>query len=201
MLQWESAQCAGRRGIFVPPGIRTNIRWGVRILSETTLHTVSGSGYTSSDVRVTRYRSRLPKPPGPALVAVDYVQCCATRTVTDASERNVSAGARGLEDLSGELEIPVLALAIARSRIPIIGAERPEDLALGHGDERPPLEHVEHDATRAFGGVTVDLDRTARDDRRALVNDVLDREPNHSEAPSETRCGNEQKVTRFSQLS
>src|ERR1700730_1549830 len=80
-------------------------------LSKSRLHIVFGSGYTSGDVRAYALQVQAAEGVKPALVVVDYVQLL--RDVEGDGrmrERNVSAAARGLKDVSGELGVPVLAL-------------------------------------------------------------------------------------------
>ncbi|HSR29228.1 MAG TPA: AAA family ATPase, partial [Anaerolineae bacterium] len=64
------------------------------------------------------------------------------------------------------------------SRILILGAFRPNDVALGRGDGRHPLEPVVHELTRYHGDVTVDLDAIPETACRQFVDAVLDAEPN-----------------------
>ncbi len=81
-------------------------------LSRSRLHIVYGSGYTSSDVRAYALQVQAVEPTKPALIVVDYVQLLRDQEGDGrVRERNVSAAARGLKDLSGELSAPDLALA------------------------------------------------------------------------------------------
>ncbi|MBS3784263.1 MAG: AAA family ATPase, partial [Anaerolineae bacterium] len=61
------------------------------------------------------------------------------------------------------------------SRILIVGAYRPEEVVLGRGGERHPLEPVVNELQREFGDITVDLDRAAG---RDFVEAFLDSESN-----------------------
>jgi replicative DNA helicase len=80
-------------------------------LSRSRLHMVYGSGYTSSDVRAYALQVQAGVGAKPALIVVDYVQLLRDQEGDGrVRERNVSAAARGLKDVSGELEVPVLAL-------------------------------------------------------------------------------------------
>jgi replicative DNA helicase len=80
-------------------------------LSHSRLHMVYGSGYTSSDVRAYALQVQAGEGAKPALIVVDYVQLLRDQEGDGrVRERNVSAAARGLKDVSGELEVPVLAL-------------------------------------------------------------------------------------------
>jgi replicative DNA helicase len=72
---------------------------------------VYGSGYTSSDVRAYALQVQATEGAKPALIVVDYVQLLRDQEGDGrVRERNVSAAVRGLKDVSGELEVPVLAL-------------------------------------------------------------------------------------------
>jgi DNA-binding SARP family transcriptional activator len=64
---------------------------------------------------------------------------------------------------------------LAGSRILIVGAYRPEDVALGRGGERHPLEPVVHEFQRAGGDIQVDLNQV---EGRPFVEALLDSEPN-----------------------
>ena len=61
------------------------------------------------------------------------------------------------------------------SRILILGAYRPEEVALGRDGERHPLEPVVNELRRSFGDASVDLDRAGG---REFVDAFLDSEPN-----------------------
>ena len=64
---------------------------------------------------------------------------------------------------------------LSGSRILIVGAYRPEEVVLGRGGERHPLEPVVNELQREFGDITVDLDRAAG---RDFVEAFLDSESN-----------------------
>ncbi|MBN1136554.1 MAG: hypothetical protein JXM73_08205, partial [Anaerolineae bacterium] len=64
---------------------------------------------------------------------------------------------------------------VAGSRILIVGAYRPEEVALLRQDERHPLEPVVHELLREFGDVRVNLDRAGG---REFLDVLLDAEPN-----------------------
>jgi adenylate cyclase len=64
---------------------------------------------------------------------------------------------------------------LAGSRILIVGAYRPEEVALGRDGERHPLEPVVNELQRDFGDNTVNLDRA---ESRGFVEAFLDSEPN-----------------------
>jgi len=67
---------------------------------------------------------------------------------------------------------------IESSRVLILGAYRPNDVALGRGGERHPLEPVINELTRYNGDVTVDLDAIPEVTNRRFVDALLDSEPN-----------------------
>jgi replicative DNA helicase len=80
-------------------------------LSRSRLHVVFGSGYTSADVRAYALQVQATEGVKPALIVVDYVQLLRDEEGDGRMrERNVSAAARGLKDVSGELGVPVFAL-------------------------------------------------------------------------------------------
>jgi predicted ATPase len=64
---------------------------------------------------------------------------------------------------------------MAGSRILIVGAYRPEEVAVGREGERHPLEPVVHELQRDFGDIVVNVDQA---ERRAFVEALLDGEPN-----------------------
>jgi DNA-binding SARP family transcriptional activator/predicted ATPase len=61
------------------------------------------------------------------------------------------------------------------SRILIIGAYRPEEVALGRSGERHPLEPVIHELHRLFGEIEINVDQV---EGCAFVDALLDSEPN-----------------------
>jgi predicted ATPase len=67
---------------------------------------------------------------------------------------------------------------VESSRILILGAYRPNDVALGRDGGRHPLEPVVHELTRYHGDVTVDLDAIPEAVNRRFVDALLDSEPN-----------------------
>jgi predicted ATPase len=67
---------------------------------------------------------------------------------------------------------------IESSRILILGAYRPNDVALGRNGERHPLETVVHELTRYYGDVSIDLDAIPETVGRQFVGALLDAEPN-----------------------
>lgn len=64
---------------------------------------------------------------------------------------------------------------LAGSRILIVGAYRPEEIALGRAGQRHPLEPVVHELQRMFGDLEVNLDAA---ECRAFIDGLLDSEPN-----------------------
>jgi len=71
-----------------------------------------------------------------------------------------------------------LARRIGNSRILIIVSYRPEDLALGRGDQRHPLAPVLAELKREFGDVEIPLGDGYGTSARAFVDALLDAEPN-----------------------
>jgi predicted ATPase len=69
---------------------------------------------------------------------------------------------------------------LAGSRILIVGAYRPEEVALGRDGARHPLEPVVNEFRRAFGDITVNLGQA---ESRDFVEAFLDSEPNRLGLP------------------
>jgi DNA-binding SARP family transcriptional activator/predicted ATPase len=67
---------------------------------------------------------------------------------------------------------------LAGSRILIVGAYRPDELAQGRDGERHPLEKILDEFKRAFGDVWIDLAKVDQSEGRAFVDAFLDTEPN-----------------------
>ena len=67
---------------------------------------------------------------------------------------------------------------IADSRILILGAYRPDEVALGRGADRHPMEKVLAEFKRYGGDLTVDVGSAAAAEGRAFVDAYLDTEPN-----------------------
>ena len=67
---------------------------------------------------------------------------------------------------------------IESNRILIVGAYRPDDVALGRDGMRHPLEPLVHELTRYYGDVSVDLDAIPETIGRQFVDAVLDSEAN-----------------------
>ena len=68
-----------------------------------------------------------------------------------------------------------LGRSLQYSRILLVGAFRPDDVALGRGGERHPLEPVVNELKRHYGEVDVDLDQA---EGREFVDAWLDTQPN-----------------------
>lgn len=67
---------------------------------------------------------------------------------------------------------------IGDSRILIVGAFRPDEVALGRAEERHPLEKVLAEQKRYHGDIEVNLARNAEDEGRLFVDHLIDAEPN-----------------------
>jgi predicted ATPase len=67
---------------------------------------------------------------------------------------------------------------IGESRILIVGAYRPDEVALGRAGERHPLEKVLAEFKRYFGDIWVNLDQAEEAERRQFVDAFLGTEPN-----------------------
>jgi ABC-type oligopeptide transport system substrate-binding subunit/class 3 adenylate cyclase len=63
-------------------------------------------------------------------------------------------------------------------RILIVGAYRPEEITLGRGDEKHPLEPVLAEFKRLHGDVWVDLSAITEDEEHQFIKAYLDSEPN-----------------------
>ena len=67
---------------------------------------------------------------------------------------------------------------LSESRILVLGAYRGEEVQLGRGGERHPLEKVLAEFKRYLGDVFVDLDQAEKNEAGRFVDDLLDSEPN-----------------------
>jgi predicted ATPase len=63
-------------------------------------------------------------------------------------------------------------------RILILGAYRPNDLALGRNGGRHPLEPIANEVMRYCGDVFIDLDAIEQAGNRSFVDELIDAEPN-----------------------
>lgn len=71
-----------------------------------------------------------------------------------------------------------LARRLQDSRVLLVGAYRPEDVALGRDGKRHPLEPVLNELRRYQGDIVIDLDATREHEGRAFVDALIDSEPN-----------------------
>jgi tetratricopeptide (TPR) repeat protein len=71
-----------------------------------------------------------------------------------------------------------LARQIKQARFLVIGTYRPNDVTMGRGGERHPLEQVLFELKRYFGDLVVDLGDSTTDERRAFIDQIVDSEPN-----------------------
>lgn len=67
---------------------------------------------------------------------------------------------------------------IGEDKILILGAYRPEEVMVGRGEVRHPLEKVLTEFKRYFGDIWVDLDQVEDVEARSFVDALLDLEPN-----------------------
>jgi tetratricopeptide (TPR) repeat protein len=79
---------------------------------------------------------------------------------------------------------------LAGHRVLIVGAYRPEEVALGRGGTRHPLEKVLTEFKRSFGQDWIDLSQTSKGEAQHFVDSFLDIEPNQfSQEFRQTLCG------------
>ncbi|MBV9071660.1 MAG: AAA family ATPase [Acidobacteria bacterium] len=71
-----------------------------------------------------------------------------------------------------------IARQIKQARILLIGTYRPNDITMGRGGERHPLEQVLFELKRYFGDLVIDLGESTSDERRAFIDQIVDSEPN-----------------------
>lgn len=71
-----------------------------------------------------------------------------------------------------------LSRRISESHILLVGAYRPDEIALGRGGERHPLDKVLAECKRYWGDIVLDLDQGAESENRQFVDAFLDTEPN-----------------------
>ncbi|HET7464163.1 MAG TPA: AAA family ATPase [Longimicrobium sp.] len=76
-----------------------------------------------------------------------------------------------------------LTRSLASERVLIVAAYRANDVAIGRGGQRHPLEAPLNELKRYHGDVWVDLERAGPEERRALVDALLDTEPNRLGEP------------------
>ncbi len=92
-----------------------------------------------------------------------------------------------LDDLqwadSGSLNLLFhLARQLKDSRILLLGAYRPDDVALGRDGARHPLESILNELKRYDGDIIIDLSNSSPDEGRTFTNELIDSEPNHLDA-------------------
>lgn len=71
-----------------------------------------------------------------------------------------------------------LALKVKNSRIFLIGAYRPDDVAIGRNGSRHPLAPALNEIKRVFGDIWIDLDQVKEEERIRFVSSLIDTEPN-----------------------
>ena len=71
-----------------------------------------------------------------------------------------------------------LARRIEGSRIQIIGTYRPEDVSLGRGNARHPMEQVVSELKRHYGNIVVKLGDESEEETRTFIDRLIDSEPN-----------------------
>ncbi len=63
-------------------------------------------------------------------------------------------------------------------RILLVGAYRPEEVTLGRGGKRHPLEEILAELKRTYGEVWIDLSQESADEGRIFVDEFINSEPN-----------------------
>ncbi len=71
-----------------------------------------------------------------------------------------------------------IARQIKQAKLLLIGTYRPNDVTMGRGGERHPLEQVLFELKRYFGDLVIDLGESTSDERRAFIDQIVDSEPN-----------------------
>lgn len=71
-----------------------------------------------------------------------------------------------------------LARRIGQQRILLIGTYRPEEIAIGRGGERHPLEKVLTEVKRYYGDIWIDLDQAQEREGQLFVSTFIDTETN-----------------------
>jgi tetratricopeptide (TPR) repeat protein len=71
-----------------------------------------------------------------------------------------------------------LSRRLGSSRVLLVGAYRPDEVAVGRQSQQHPLEPVLQDLQRYFGDVTIDLSATGAEEGRRIVDGLVDLEPN-----------------------
>lgn len=75
-----------------------------------------------------------------------------------------------------------LARQLKESRVLLLGTYRPDDVALGRGGERHPLEPILNELKRYYGEIVIDLGAAQATEGRAFVEALVDAEPNRLDA-------------------
>lgn len=75
-----------------------------------------------------------------------------------------------------------LARQLKESRVLLLCTYRPDDVALGRGGERHPLEPILNELKRYYGEVVIDLGAAQATEGRAFVDALVDAEPNRLDA-------------------
>jgi ABC-type oligopeptide transport system substrate-binding subunit len=63
-------------------------------------------------------------------------------------------------------------------RILVVGAYRAEEITLGRGDDRHPMERVLNEFKRFYGDICIDLSQELKEEERRFIDALLDYEPN-----------------------
>ncbi len=71
-----------------------------------------------------------------------------------------------------------LARQLKESRVLLVGTYRSDDVALGRGGERHPLEPILNELKRYYGDIVIDLGAAQATEGRAFVDALVDAEPN-----------------------
>lgn len=71
-----------------------------------------------------------------------------------------------------------LARSIGDGRVLVVGAYRPAEVATLRGDQRHPLDKVVAELKRTFGDISIDLNAIDANEKRRLVDRIVDTEPN-----------------------
>jgi predicted ATPase len=71
-----------------------------------------------------------------------------------------------------------LARQLKESHVLLLGTYRPDDVALGRGGERHPLEPILNELKRYYGEIVIDLGVAQATESRAFVEELVDSEPN-----------------------
>ncbi len=75
-----------------------------------------------------------------------------------------------------------LARQLKESRVLLLGTYRPDDVALGRGGERHPLDAILNELKRYYGEIVIDLGAAQAAESRAFVDALVDSEPNRLDA-------------------